>query len=237
MFFSHHYSKGVSWYASFFGHCGDARIRGEVCPSYLSCSAAPDRIAEVLGRPKLLVTLRRPSEQIASLYELWLARGQFDASLEQAIESKTWLIENVMYAKHIRNFERVFGVGCVKVFLYDLLVEDSQAYLNEICDALDVEHHPVRASEGRTNSTRSVRSDGLERVIAKGGDFLRRNGLLGFKSVLNRTGGVAFLKRINTRRLEVPVISGALLERIADSTRRDRQELGEMLGKDLSDWI
>lgn len=237
MFFSANFDKGPDWYASFFAKCPDGQIPGEICPTYFSEKDAPDRIRSVLGMPKLAVILRRPSEQVASMHQLWRMRGTNTDSLEHAIQTKPWLLHNVMYGAHLANYDRVFGPRHVVVLFYDDLVENPRGFLDQVYAWLGIEPVYNDAVDIRANASRQLRSQRIEQFVAWGGDFFRRHGALGIKSLLNRSGIVALIKRANagsTRDVSVPPTVRDLIERV---TVEDRRDLGARIGRDLSKWV
>ena len=73
--------------AQFFGHAGEAALLGEKSTSYLESPSAPDRVAEALGRPQVVVQLRDPVARAVSNWSFSRDHGVEQRSLTEALRA------------------------------------------------------------------------------------------------------------------------------------------------------
>lgn len=95
-FFSLHYGRGVAWYAEQFSAAGSHQCCGEITPYYLFHPMAPQRIAGLLPRVKLVVLLRDPVERCLSQYFHSCRLGLELLPLEAALAAEP---ERLQYAE------------------------------------------------------------------------------------------------------------------------------------------
>ena len=110
-FFNRYYDRGPGWYrAQFRSALPEHKIIGEVCPDYLSCAEAPERIHACLGPDvRLMVTLREPISRAFSSY-LYLAKhGEAAPTFRDTTKTSPELLEEGRYATHLRSYLRYFG--------------------------------------------------------------------------------------------------------------------------------
>ena len=97
-FFDKNYHQGLAWYRAQFPtplrklYTRDVRkqnyIVGEASPGYLIYPHAPERIAKILPRVKLIALLRNPVERAYSQYRHNVERGYEQLSFADAIEAE-----------------------------------------------------------------------------------------------------------------------------------------------------
>ena len=110
-FFNRYYDRGPGWYrAQFRSAQREHKIIGEVCPDYLSCAEAPERIhASLGGNVRLMVTLREPISRALSSY-LYLAKhGEAAATFRDTTKTAPELLEEGRYATHLRSYLHYYG--------------------------------------------------------------------------------------------------------------------------------
>lgn len=139
-FFNRYYDRGPGWYrAQFRGAQREHKIIGEICPDYLSCAEAPERIHTCLGPDvRLMVTLREPISRAFSSY-LYLAKhGEAAATFRDTTKISPELLEEGRYATHLRSYLHYYGRESLYVGLFDDLQADPQAFLDGVTDWLGV---------------------------------------------------------------------------------------------------
>jgi hypothetical protein len=146
-FFSRYYDRGLEWYQAQFRDARNGHdIIGEVCPDYLACPEAPDRIRACLGPDvRLMVTLREPVARAFSGYLYLRKHGLAAGSFQETALTWTDLLDEGRYATHLRRYLRVFDRKSLYVALFDDLEADPQAFLDGITDWLGVSRCPVGA--------------------------------------------------------------------------------------------
>lgn len=139
-FFNRYYDRGPGWYRSQFRSAQrEHKIIGEVCPDYLSCAEAPERVHACLGPDiRLMVTLREPIARAFSSY-LYLAKhGQAAATFRDTTKTSPELLEEGRYATHLRRYLRYYGRDCLYIGLFDDLQADPQAFLDGVTGWLGI---------------------------------------------------------------------------------------------------
>jgi len=144
-FFNRYYDRGPGWYRSQFrGAQREHKIIGEVCPDYLSCVEAPERIHACLGENvRLMVTLREPISRALSGY-LYLAKhGGAAATFRDSTKTAPELLEEGRYATHLRSYLHCYGRESLYIGLFDDLQADPQAFLDGVTDWLGIVRLPL----------------------------------------------------------------------------------------------
>jgi sulfotransferase family protein len=139
-FFNRYYDRGPGWYRSQFRSAQrEHKIIGEVCPDYLSCAEAPERVHACLGPDvQLMVTLREPISRAFSSY-LYLAKhGEAAATFRDTTKTSPELLEEGRYATHLRSYLRYYGRDRLYIGLFDDLQADPQAFLGGVTDWLGI---------------------------------------------------------------------------------------------------
>lgn len=140
-FFNRYYDRGPGWYREQFRSAQrEHKIIGEVCPDYLSCAQAPERIHACLGPDvRLMVTLREPISRAFSSY-LYLAKhGEAAATFRDTTKTSPELLEEGRYTTHLRSYLRYYGRQAVYIGLFDDLQADPQAFLDGVTTWLQID--------------------------------------------------------------------------------------------------
>ncbi|PXF55077.1 MAG: hypothetical protein C4B57_03900 [Deltaproteobacteria bacterium] len=81
------------------------------------------------------------------------------------------------------------------------------------------------------------KSASLEKIIAKGGDYLRRENLFKVKAFLDNLGIVKFIRRFNASEDSDTEIPKEVVSYIQEKTIDDIKDLSRLIGRDVSAWI
>jgi len=147
-YFDWFYEKGLDWYRAYFADCAAGRPVGEIAPTYFPKPEVRERMARVLPGCRIICTLRDPVERAYSTYRVFLREGETRLGFEEEVmRPDSRIRESNRYAFHLRGWQETFGAANVAIFLYDDLEIDEQAYVDSICDFLEVER--VELSEVR----------------------------------------------------------------------------------------
>lgn len=146
-YFDRYYDRGTDWYLEQFA---DARsqhvVVGEICQDYLFHPDAARRILHTLGADvQMMVTLRDPVERAFSSYLYMLKHGEEPGSFAEALTGRPELVEHGMYGKGIQRFVDSFGRDAIHVAVFDDLVADPQAFIDDVLSFLQVE--PLELSD------------------------------------------------------------------------------------------
>lgn len=234
MFFSHNYHKGLAWYGKFFAGWNGERCIAEVCPPYLSSDQAPERIRKHLPGVRLMVCLRRPAEQIESMYNLHVRRGISALDPMSWLSAKPHVLHDVLYGHHLRRYLALFDRRQLLITFYDDLCADPAAYLLRLFNFVGLPAQVPADLPRRVNSAAAVRNGAMAKAMARSARWLRRSGLVRAKAVLNRSG-VAKLMTAEEQAPRIPLPDDAR-RLISLHTEQDRLLLGELAGRDLNSW-
>lgn len=135
--------RGHDWYdATWFGHAGTHRLRGEKSTSYLESAEAPRRVRAVLGEVPLVVQLRDPLARAVSNWRFSVAGGLEERPLSRALAEnlegpRPWdpgrtsvspyaYLERGRYVEALQPWFEVFGEKVHVQLLEDLLREQER---------------------------------------------------------------------------------------------------------------
>jgi hypothetical protein len=187
-YFDLHYQKGQDWYLAQFAAAGTRPAVGEISHSYLSSPVAPERIAALNPRMRLLVCLREPADRAFSDYLDLVKNGQFAGSFEDALERYPRLLDRGCYATHLSRYLEHFPAEQLHVRLFDDLRQDAQGYADEVFGFLGVER--VELAPGQLKSRmpagtpRSTAAAGAARSASK---LAKQAGLRRLRSRVKRS--------------------------------------------------
>ena len=74
-FFNRHYDQGVGWYREHFADAPEGSLVGEATPAYFASAVALQRMALVIPRAKLILSLRNPVDRLWSQYWMRHSNG------------------------------------------------------------------------------------------------------------------------------------------------------------------
>ena len=179
------------------------------------------RLRTLFGQCRIMFTLRRQEEVVASWYLQKLGKYLRDRRYltpEQYFHMKLKdpsrsILDDVDYDSTIACYERLFGRDCVSIVVYEQLRADPQGFSEALAGCLGVDATELKLllTSAHLNSAQSQRRVAAVRIAAK---FLPRASI---------EAGVALLPKPLRRRLSAYI----------DSGRRARVELGSV----ASDWI
>ena len=175
-FFDRYFDKGVDWYAHHFEHAASQQIVGEVCQDYLFHAAAAERIEQVLGTARFMVTLRDPVDRAFSSYLYMLKMGEMPGTFAQALQSRPELLEHGRYATALDRFADRFGERSIHVAVFDDLAADPRAFVADLLNWLGVAPFELSDELLATRLPASkARSVGLARLARTAAQWTREN--------------------------------------------------------------
>jgi hypothetical protein len=184
-FFNRYYDRGPGWYrAQFRGAQREHKIIGEVCPDYLACPEAPERIHACLGTDvRLMVTLREPVSRALSSYLYLRKHGEAAATFRETTKTSPELLEEGRYTTHLRSYLRYFSRESLYIAVFDDLEADPQAFLDGVTDWLGVARLPLSPEQREAQLPASkARWLPLAMLAKQGANWARRHdgaGLVG----------------------------------------------------------
>ena len=177
-FFNRYYDRGPGWYrAQFRGATREHKVIGEICPDYLSCPQAPERIRACLGPDiRLMVTLREPISRAFSGYLYLRRHGLAAPTFRETIQTAPELVDEGRYATHLRSYLQYFKQERLHVAVFDDLQADPQAFLDATTDWLGVTRQELTAGQLRAQLPASkARWLPLAVLAKRGANWVRRH--------------------------------------------------------------
>jgi Sulfotransferase domain len=167
-FFDRHYARGERWYRA---HLPVRRtgLVGEASPSYLFHPLAPERVARMLPRARLIALLRDPVDRAFSHYQHEVALGREQLSFEDALAREDERMEGEVermlrepayfshawwnytyaargrYAEQLERWFEAFPREQLLVLLTDELAADTAAAYRRVLDFLGAEAQELAA--------------------------------------------------------------------------------------------
>jgi hypothetical protein len=227
-FFDSKYSKGMSYYESFFNDVDSATAVGEATPAYLHVECAAARIREHLPDVKMIVSLRNPVDRLYSRY--WNARGRFSEneglSFEEKIAQKPALIEEGFYVDHLRRYLDLFPREQLLILLFDDLVTDPSSFLVQMYRFLGVsEDYSSELLDHRINAGAAQKLLVNSRPVYWFEKAFRRMHMYGFAQRLGRENSA-----------KLPAMASETRHKLVETYRDKNKQLEDIIERDLSHW-
>jgi hypothetical protein len=238
MFFDerHNWHRGVDWYRTRFADAGDAPAVGEASTSYTKypvVDGVPEKIASVLGSPRLIYVLRDPIERLRSHYLYNLTRGTEWRSIEEAVASEPAYVDFGRYAMQLERYLPHLGLDAMLLVDSRDLRAERQTTLSRVYAFLGVDERSIPRSADREFFRAEDRRLRPRYVLA-----LRRSARV--RALASRLPGSV---KAATRRLPTSVpdldrgtIAPSLRERLIDAFADDIVTLRTYLGPRFDGW-
>jgi hypothetical protein len=238
-------------YAQLFAHAAGADRVGESSVWYIYSKTAAQEIKSACPDAKIIVMFRDTVDMLYSLHgqHLWNCNEDivdFEEALAaeadrrggRRIPPEAHMPASLLYsevgrfAEQLQRYYDVFGRENVHVILFDDFVKDTPGVFRKVCDFLEID--PEFEPEFKVENSAKPIPMRLNR-------FLARHHRL--RAAVRKIAGTRLLMRLNymlpyvTRTLDRPnKIEPALRSRLIPMFKEDIEELGRMLGRDLSHW-
>ena len=139
--FDSNYSKGLSWYESFFPKselADNYKAIGEFTPRYIEQpEKCAKRIANIKSVNKLIVILRNPVNRTYSQYCHGVRSGS-TKSFESLLSEKPWLIEHGLYARNLKPFLNFYSREQILCLIFEESVKNIEVTKSKLAEFLQV---------------------------------------------------------------------------------------------------
>jgi len=203
---------------------------GEASPIYLQSRKAAQRISHYIPGAKLVAILRNPVEAFHSNHYMRIRLGKTDKDFSSAVDEyldrlKSSPDAGPFYFKHLSYYFELFDPRQIRVYLFDDLKRDSAALMKDLYGFIDVDpEYPVDVTR-RQNRGRIPRSRYLYQLSCG-------NTPLG-KRIPARLR--TLIDRLNSQ--PIPDMSKEDRTRLMECFGEDIEQLGRLIGRDLSMWL
>jgi hypothetical protein len=236
-FFLKNFSRGLPWYLEYFRGYPPQLPIGEIDPNYFGEDVARERIAELIPRCRIVVTLRDPVERAWSSYRVMRRDAWTRVGFEETVAKNRIIAESSRYAHHLARWQARFGRERVLAAFYDDLEASPQKFLDSICDFIGAARIALAgapiASERVNTVVRAPRSRKLAQNARNARDWMREHRWHRAINVLERAGVWSFC--FGGGEEFGPLDPGAEA-RLRERFRPEVEALERMLGRDLSAW-
>ena len=170
-FFSENQGAEVEEYLETFPVPTSNIVRVDLSVSYLYPEFAPNvasAIAEFRPEAQLFATIRDPVARTYSDYLRSIMLDEIDASMDliSACEAHPEFVERSRYLTLLDPYWNLFGREGVKLFLYESLRNDKNAFYHELAEYLGITATPFLAPvKGETGHAHAVRSPALQKIL------------------------------------------------------------------------
>ncbi len=255
------YRRDRDAYLSEFGAWNGQARAGEASVWYLFSKQAAAEIKAFNPDARIIIMLRDPAEMLCSLYHAFRSDGneylptfrealaaEVDRRAGRQIGRHTYLSQGLVYheaagyAEQVRRYFDIFGRDQVHVVLFDEFAAQTATVYGRVLNFLGVDstripkHFPV--INGKV-SAKSLKSQMFRNILS---DPLVRGTAIGMRSWLPRPVFAALqkietrLKNLNMRHVERPQLDPDLREQLHREFTPEVERLGELLGRDLTNW-
>ncbi|MGN6616906.1 MAG: sulfotransferase family protein [Ilyomonas sp.] len=239
------YKKKNEWtidqYAEQFEGLTTEKAIGEASVSYLFYPNVPYKIKQFNPDAKIIIMLRNPIDRGFSHYLMDRRVGFTNLSYEDIVYRKEFeknntrffyqqYVELGMYYSQIKRYLDIFSPEKVKILYFEDVIKDIEMVVKEVYKFLGVDDKFMAETEKKFNTFQSAKSPLIAKLYAQ-----KR-----IRKVIKRLvgiGGEALMKRFLFSRENKPVMSPNLKRELIDIYKADVLKTGELLNKDLSNWI
>ena len=236
-YFSQNYSRGRKWYESYFEHCGNDKIVGEVSPNYMSKEIYAKRIYDLLPEVKLIAILRNPIDRAYSHYKKKVVDRGCEQMFTENLKSDKTLLEKGLYYSQISNYLKYFPKERIKILIFEETIKDPEENLRKLFKFLGVNPHfiPPGCNEN-INPSFIPEMHGLYLLSKKTADRLHKYNL----SYLVALGKKLKLKNLilsqKSSKKEFEKISKETHDYLNSYYKKDVIKLSGFLGRDMNKY-
>lgn len=151
-------------------------VSGDISPSYLTSTVAPQAIKDLLGSPKIIIMLRDPVDRMFSQYMHLRRSAREDLEFEDALAAEParlaqgwgdmWLYRNgASSAEAVERYFDTFGKENVMVILAPEMRADTRGVMKQVMDFIGVDSSVELDLEGEFNKSGMPKSKVIARLI------------------------------------------------------------------------
>ncbi len=229
-------------YHALYASASPGQKTGDISPEYLRNPRVASRLAEVAPRAPLVAVLRNPIERAWSDYLLHVRDGDEpcdllrDALAQQAQRQQVehrggHYLDSGFYATQLARYFALFPRNQIQVHLFEELMQDRQTVLAQMFRHIGVDAAFVPEPEPAVNVSGIPDSKGLAWVL-RARKVVRP---LVNRGVIERARPA--WERFLNRRLRRPALEQEDWDLLAGIFRDDVLRLGDLLNRDLSNWL
>jgi hypothetical protein len=230
-------------YEELFADAGSAIARGEASPAYLYDAEAPEKIAQLIPRAKLIAILRDPVERAYSNFLYLVREGReplhdFGAALAEEAKrrasgwSTAWFYKDKgFYGAQLERYLAHFDRDQLHCILYEDYNRNPESTVRDVYRFLGVDDTFTQDLSVRLNVSGLPKSKGLQAISRRS----RRLKWLIDPLIPDRLR--RGLLKAQNKNLSRPVLPPEVRAELIEEYREDIERVGELTGLDLSRWL
>lgn len=233
-------------YKELFEPVTNEKAIGDVSPDYLYFYENSIRnIKNILGEPRIIITLRNPVDRAFSNY-LHLVRGGWEPrTFEEALKSeKNRKAANELWVRYYTDigfyYEQVRAykenLKNVRVYIYDDFKKDNTAVLKDIFAYLEVDTGFVPDTGTRYNVSGIPKNRFVHSMLAKS-NILKTLLRPVVNMVIPRERRVDMIETLGSKLLTKPHMNAETRKYLIDVYREDILKLQDLIERDLGHWL
>ena len=233
-YFSREYKRGDQWYVSQFKTAsGRGVLIGEKSNSYLDDPKCAGRIYNAIPAVRMIVQMRNPVARAYSDYCMLYRRGEVNGDIEAYLDpengGKGRFLLGGMYFKHIRRYIEYFGRESILLLLFEDMLENPTEHVKKAASHIGLEEGGV------TPISRKIKDKNAPVIHP----MLKRNlaFLKPMVSLFKHTSAYERVRSKIAREVDYPELNIELKRKMEEYYRRDTEELGRLMGRNLEGWL
>jgi hypothetical protein len=235
--------RGLQEYLACFAEVRDEEVIGEASTAYFASELAPREIKAFAPHARIIIMLRNPVDKMCSRFaEASFHNQEHHVSFEAALRAEQsdgpsfglGYRESARYANKVRRYLTTFGRESVHVIIYDDFKEHTSKIYQETLRFLGV-RPDSRSDFPVFNNNKYVRSMALQEFVRYPPDILRQFGRIAMPRAM-RKGLRDWFSRLNVVCAPRPSLDPDLRRQLQREFQDDVEELGNLIGRDLSGW-
>ena len=231
-FFARRYGEGLDAYLDELGPAPAGVLLGEKSNSYLTETAAAERIRAHVPQVRLVFQLRDPVARAYSDYCMLLRRGEVDADiarhLDPARAAAGRFLRDGCYGEHLARFYALFPAEQILVLRYEDILRDPQAQVARLAAHLGLTGALAPPLQDRVKDARATAVPRpLRRILAP---------LRPVLDPIRHTAAIAGLRGLVARQHRYPPFDPALKARVAAFFAPQIDRLTALTGEDFDIW-
>ena len=236
-----YYHLGPQWLERQFSYRHPGQLCGEISPTYMPDSDAPQLLYEHNPAIKLIVALRNPVEGLHALYYELLKRKPVPDTFEAYLERYPEVLNYGRFYSHLQRFLAYFPMSQYHFIWYEDVCERPQDVLRQLFQFLGVDaHFSPQALHERINPRQAARVAAVRNFISFTTDRLNTSDRARrVKDVLRAFGVHRVADAItaaNFRSVARDPMQASTRQRLMAVYEDENDQLARLLGRDLSHW-
>jgi hypothetical protein len=223
-------------YLSLFADAPQGAILGEISTNYYAYPESAALIHQAIPNTKIIAILRNPSHRAFSSYQMFVKEGHEQRSFSEIVTARTQHITRGFYYQELLPFYQQFPKTQIKILLFDDLVKNPQAFLQELFGFIGVraDFTPDMSKRGREGGLPKRRW--LHRLLTQDNP-LRRAIAQGMKLLVPLEKRQQLREKLVKQNIAPETLDRETHDRLIALYRDDIQQLQTLIDRDLSHWL